>query len=316
MLISTVHPSLWKRIPREDRAIKFFHPDFPRDGTLGGAVIQTSTALCFRFPLHLLASISDLFSHASELSQDENDNDAQDQVITLDIVRPEGFYVILSTLQPITQSYTPEDKLNRILGISAQDIIEAFNAADILEISPLILAQMLIPFFTDTFTRFALASGSNDPTFIQSMAEETLNTPFGSMSRKSESILTSLNPSLFVRLRGLHAKRRELPKKVLPTLMSAQALDGVDDFAKICRRKQCEALKSVKGRSWNQLRNRASSDVWAGLIKMGPMACQWIEVADWALEGSCKGCQVCKKRLSDCFGKALEAAKDGLPREL
>ena len=326
MLITIAQPGKWTLTPREDRSIKFFHPDFPRDSILGGAIIQTSTGLCFRFPLDLLVSVSDLFCDASEVSHSypqststsgSTYDESLNQVITLDIVRPEGLYVVLSVLHPITDHHTLKEKVDRLRKFKAEDIIEGFYAAEVLEITN--LAQLLLPFYKDPFTRFALASGSNDPTLIQEVAIETFESPFSSMSRFAEIILNTLDPSLFVRLRGLHDKRSKLPKTILPTLMSGQVmLDSLNDFTKNCRKKdwECAALRSVKGKSWTQLRNRAASDVWNGLVKTSTLPCQWKEVSDWALEGSCKGCQICRKRLSECFGKALEAAVEGLPKEL
>lgn len=257
--------------------------------------------------------MSDLFHDASEVSCDANS--PGEEIITLDIVRPGGLHVILSALRPFTESHTSGDKVDRLRRISADDVVGSFKAAEVLGIST--LAQTLIPYYTDPFTRFAIVSGSNDPALIQSIAVETFVHPFASMSRYAETILTALNPSLFVKLRELHAKRQEIPKTLLPTFMSGQALpDGLNDFAKTCRKRQCPAMKSVKGKSWTQLRNRAASDVWAGLTKTGSLPCQWRELANWALEGSCKGCEVCRKRLSDCFGQSLEAAVDALPKEL
>lgn len=326
MLISVAHSSKRSLVPREDRSVKYFHPDYPRDSILGGAVIQTSTGLCFRFPLDMLASVSDLFNDASEVSHShshfqsysESTNDEPlNQVITLDILRPEGLHVILSVLHPIMDHHTHEAKVDRLRRISAEDIIEGFQVAEILGIAT--LAQLLLPFFSDPFTRFALASGSNDLIPIQEMAVRTFESPFSSMSRYAETILNTLDPSLFVRLRGLHDKRSKIPKTILPTLMSGQAMmDGMNDFTKSCRKRdwECAAIRSVKGRSWAQLRNRAASDVWNGLVKTSALPCQWKEISDWALEGSCKGCQVCRKRLSECLGKALEAAVDGLPKEV
>lgn len=294
------------------RPISLFHPDFPSNSALGGAIIQTSTSVCFRFPLELL-SVSEVFANAAELSQHDG---TSGPLIPLDIVRPEGFHVILSVLQPVSEHYSLATKTARLRGFSPEVVGEAFETATILEIHD--FAQLLLPFFPDPFCRFAIASGSDDEALLQAMASDTLNLEFASMSRSTQWLLEILNTSAFDRLRRLHSKRRQTPpKSLLSRMMSGRpGLDALQGFSKSCRKNGCGAIRSVKGKSWAQLRSRAASHVWEGLVKMGPLPCNWRELADWILEGTCKGCGTCKAKLSDCFGRVLDEAESRLHREL
>lgn len=299
-------------LPVLKRSITFFHPDYPHDSPIGGTIIQTSTGACFRFPLDLL-SVSEIFANAAELSKHDP---TSDPVIPLDIICPEGFHVIMSVLQPVGEGYTLSNKTARLRGFSPETLGEGFEAAEILDIHD--FAKLLLPYYVNPFFRFAIASGSNDAALLQAMTGDTLHLEFGSMSRSAQRLLEILNTSAFDKLRRLHSKRREAPpKSLLAAMMSNQPMsDGSNDFSRLCRKTGCRAMKSVKGRSWAQLRSRGASDVWTALVKMEPIPCQWREMADWILNGSCRGCGTCQARLSDSFGRALDEAERKLPREL
>lgn len=311
---------------RPSRKPTFFHPDCPSSYPLGGAVLQTSTGVCFRFPLDLLSAHSGLFANAAEMSSSpslsSSSNSGNDQMIPLELVDPDGLHVILSVLHPITPYHTEETKTGRLRAMGSEQIGEGFRAAERLDMPN--LAELLLPYFADPFMRFAIASGSLAPPLLQATAVETFPLEFQDMSYKAEQVLAIVNTSCFDRLRRLHLKRRELPRSLLAKLMvdpaaastASTARSGDHDFTKACRNTECPAYRSVKGRSWSQLRHRAASELWDVLLKTRPNPSRWRELSDWVLKSACRGCPACHRRLSDCFLKVLKDAESRLPVEL
>jgi hypothetical protein len=296
---------------RTSTKIRIFHPDYPSSYTLGGAIIECQGGISFRFPLALL-SASAPFATASELSLSPSIGVQDEEIIVLDNVSPRGFHLCLTALHPTTSYFTSKDKTLRLNSKTIEEIIEAFDTADFLDIPN--LAQLLIPYFDNPFFKFALSTGSNDPRLIQQTAEKTLNHSFDQMQGRAEQLLGALNPSYHPRLRQLHETRNKVPKHLVLALMGSRTCDQSTGFAPTCEKIQCPA--SVSAKSWEKLKGRAVNQVYEALRQTPAPPSRRAGIAEKVLQGSCKGCARCKQRLLDSFVKEFKKLEADLPTEV
>lgn len=317
------------------KRITVFHPDFPSSYPLGGAIIECQGGVSFRFPLHLL-SISTPFADAAEISCfassnsdtgadsdsgcDFNTRSEPDQTITLSNVPPQGFHILLIALHPLTPYFSLHDKVTKLGSKSVDDLLEGYQVAEILDIPTPTFLRLLIPYFNDPFTKFALSTATSslhgskvDTDLLQEMTLGTLQLPFDSMPRFANWLLLALNPEYHVRLRALHERRQKIPTTLFKSFCGQRTADGVEAFSKKCLKLSCPALRSVKNKCWYQLRMRAASQVWEVLSKGDCRIGDRIGVANKVLEGSCKGCPRCLERMSACIGKCIMDLEAQLP---
>jgi hypothetical protein len=320
----------------DKKRVTLFHPDFPSCYPLGGTITECQGGISFRFPLDLL-SISTPFADAAEIScfagsDSGSDSDSgcdfstrstRDETITLTNVPPQGFHILLTALHPLTPYFSLHDKVSRLGSKSVDDLLEGYQVAEILDIPTPTFSRLLIPYFRNPFTKFALSTATSslygskvDNDLVQSMTMGTLQLPFDSMPRFANWLLLALNPEYHVRLRVLHEERQKMPTTLFKAFCGAPTPDGVDAFSKKCLKLGCPASRSVKKGCWMQLRARAASQVWEVLSKNDCLLWERVEIANKVLEGSCKGCPRCLERLSACIAKCIHDLEASLPVNL
>lgn len=307
------------------KRITIFHPNFSSSHPLGGAIIECGSGVSFRFPLDLL-SISTLFADAADISSSLSDTNtsadgSENEVpIVLPTVSHQGFHILLTALHPIKPYDTLSNKIATLASKSAEDILEAYHVADVLDIPYPTLSRLLIPFFPDPFVKFALSTATSpgygseeDQDLIQTTVVGTFNREFDRMSRLAEILLIELNPQNHIRLRNLLRSRKELPTSLYSAFRYDPTPDGIDNFYKKCKKLPCPAFASVRNKGWTQMRILAACFVWEALAARGCSPRQRVDVANSVLEQACKGCPKCFERLSACSEKAINDMEAQLP---